>query len=169
MRSLIFIFLHLTAGIVPFVQQTSISTANLTEFPGWPSSFDGKTLIQLPFSPQETGFTQGFPGKIGRFTDQHREIIIRYVEQPTRKLHPSSDCLQGSGYQVKPQPINRDKHNQLWGCVLAEKGAQQYRVCERIYDNDGKSWYDASSWFWSTLLKQDQGPWWAVTVAELLS
>jgi len=135
-------------------------------FQQWPSEFQGAKLRQLPLTAKERGFSQNFPGKIGRFTDGSREMIIRYIEQPSRKLHPSADCLRGSGYSVEPTPIRRDQNGQFWGCVLAQRDAATYRVCERIYDQSGNSWYDVSSWYWLVVLQNKQGPWWAVTVAE---
>ena len=91
---------------------------------------------------------------------------MRYIQHPTRQLHPAADCLRGSGYTVEPQPISRDRDHGLWGCVLARDGDKTLRVCERIHDRYGNSWYDVSSWYWSAMLHNDNGPWTAVTVAE---
>ena len=117
-------------------------------------------------SEKEQGFNQGIPGKVGRYSDGSREILIRYIDRPTRKLHPSANCLRAAGYKIEPQPIRRDREGKLWGCVLATHDGKTYKVCERMHDESGNSWYDVSSWFWSVLLKNSKGPWWAMTGAE---
>jgi len=48
----------------------------------------------------------------------------------------------------------------------ATRGAEQLLVSEQIYDESGRTWPDASSWFWSASLGQSAGPWWAVTIVE---
>ena len=40
------------------------------------------------------------------------------------------------------------------------------RVCERIVDAQGRTFTDASSWYWAALLQQSRGPWTALTVAS---
>jgi len=166
MKLILLISLHLAVFLVPFADRQSQSTPPMTSFQQWPETFEGQSLQRLPITAKEQGFSQGFPGKIARFTDGSREIIMRYIEQPSRKLHPSADCLRGAGYTIEPQPVKRDQTGELWGCVLAKKNNLSYRVCERISDQYGNSWYDVSSWFWSVLLKNSQGSWWAITIAE---
>lgn len=166
MRSLMIVVIHLCAALLPFTAGYSKQAAMENSFPGWPSELSGRTLTPLPMTEQEQEFSQGFPGRIGRFSDGTREIIIRYVQQPTRLLHPSADCLRGSGFAISPRPVTRDNDGRLWGCALAERGNERYRVCEHLRDEEGNGWYDVSSWYWSTILKNSKGPWWAVTVAE---
>lgn len=166
MRYIIIVALHVSAFLVPFANWQDQRLIKDQSFQGWPTEFEGKPLIPLEMTDQERGFSQGFPGRIARFSDGSRELIIRYIERPSRQVHPSSDCLRGSGYQVEPQPISRDQYGQLWGCVLAKRNGLNFKVCERIYDQSGNSWYDVSSWFWSVLLNNSQGPWWAITIAE---
>jgi len=166
MKLIIIIGLHLAVFFVPFTETQDHTATSMTSFQQWPDKFEGRSLQRLPITEKEQGFSQGFPGKIARFTDGSREIIMRYIEQPSRKLHPSADCLRGAGYTVDSQPIKRDQTGELWGCVLAKKNNLNYRVCERIFDQSGNSWYDVSSWFWSVLLKNSQGPWLAITIAE---
>jgi len=162
----IILLLHLTAALIPLNNWQTQTQVKQSTFIQWPEQFQGLPITPLPMTDKEIGFSQGFPGKIGRFSDGKREIIFRYIDHLSRKVHPSADCLRGAGYQVEPQAISRDKNQQLWGCVIATQGSQTYRVCERIHDQSGNSWYDTSSWFWSVLLKNSQGPWWAITVAE---
>src|SRR5689334_10805279 len=112
------------AALVPYVSaqyKTAADTAPAITFPGWPSKFEGKTLTPIPLNEIEKGFASDFPGRMARFTDGQREIIIRWVTEPTRKLHPSSDCFQGLGYSVEPLAAHRDEHGKLWARFAAIK------------------------------------------------
>lgn len=166
MRGLIIVVIHCAVAILPYAARHGASLEPEKPFPGWPTELAGRPLNPLPVTAQERGFIQGFPGKIGRFSAGSREIIIRYVERPTRRLHPSADCLRGSGYRVSTQPVRRDGDGRLWGCVLAVRDGERYRVCEHIHDETGNGWYDVSSWFWTVVLRDSEGPWWAITLAE---
>lgn len=165
MRSLILLSVQLAAALVPLLTGTPEAMHNATPEIDWPSEIHGKKLSPLPMTEQERGFSQGFPGEIRRFSDGQREIIIRHITRASRKLHASADCLRGSGFQIQPQPIRRELNGQLWGCVKAERNGNRYRICERIYNAAEQSWYDVSSWYWSALLQNTQGPWWAITIA----
>jgi len=71
-------------------------------FPGWPTDLDGKALKELPLTEREQRFNSGFPGRIGRFTDGRREIIIRWITVPSHRLHAASVCLRASGAKIIP-------------------------------------------------------------------
>lgn len=135
-------------------------------FPGWPTHFEGRALTQLPLSERERRFGDDFPGRIARFTDGRREVIIRFVTDATRKLHPASDCFSGIGYSVRPLPLRVDDAGARWGSFTAERGGEKFRVYERIYADAGDSWEDVSAWYWAVAGGNNPGPWWAVTVAE---
>jgi len=156
------------AAAAPFIFAGShvSSSAGNVPFSGWPTEFERKTLTPLPLTDVERRFASEFPGRIGRFTDGNREIIIRWVTEATRKLHPSSDCFQGLGYNVKPLAAHRDANGSLWSSFAATKGNNRLRVYERINNDSGETWTDASAWYWSALRHEDSGPWWAFTVAE---
>jgi hypothetical protein len=138
------------------------------EFPGWPTHFAGKSLRELPLGPREQRFAADFPGRIARFTDGEREIVIRWVSQETRKLHPASDCFRGIGYAITPQPLTLDADGAHWGSFTAQRGEERLEVRERIHDTHGKQWPDVSAWYWSAATGQSAGPWWAITVAAKL-
>lgn len=140
--------------------------AALTAFPGWPTHFEGRPLTRLPLSEREQRFGGDFPGQLARFTDGQREVVVRFVTEATRKLHPASDCFAGIGYRVRPLPLAVDDGGARWGSFIAERGDERLRVRERIYADGGGSWADASSWYWAAASGADAGPWWAVTVAE---
>jgi hypothetical protein len=131
----------------------------------WPTSFDGRPLTQLPLSAVERRFAARFPGQIGRFTDGERTVIVRVAQEPTRLLHPASDCFRGLGYRVDPARVVEDGAGIAWSCFAAQKDGKVQRVCERLYDSDGKAWTDVSSWYWAAMLGRTQAPWIAVTTA----
>ena len=157
------------AALMPFASarvDTPAIGAGVGAFPGWPSTFAGKTLTQLPLNEMEKQFAMEFPGRIARFSDGEREIIIRWVTEATRKMHPASDCFQGLGYSVKPLAAYRDQNGSLWASFAATKGAEQMRVYERINSDSGETWTDVSAWYWSALRQRGSGSWWAITMAE---
>ena len=165
---LLYIVACTIAAVMPFLAAHSeqlSGAASESVFYGWPDRFEGKTLTELPLTELEQRFATDFPGRIGRFTDGQREIVIRWVTQATRKLHPASDCFQGIGYSVKPLALHRDKTGSLWSSFAATKGDERLRVYERIHDNSGETWTDVSAWYWSAI-RTDHGSWWSITVAE---
>jgi hypothetical protein len=123
-------------------------------------------LTELPLSEREKRFIGEFPGRIARFTDGEREIIIRWITNETRKLHPSADCFKALGYTLHPMPIRVAAEGSRWSSFEALRGNEKLRVYERIYDQDGNSWVDVSAWYWAALTDNTKGPWWAVTIAE---
>ncbi|WP_293853900.1 archaeosortase/exosortase family protein [Steroidobacter sp.] len=159
----LFIAVCLLAALVPLATLEPATAAH-AGFPGWPSEFEGKSLRAIPLSTIEENFAQSFPGNIGRFSDGRREIVMRWIASPTRKLHPASDCFKGSGYHVKPLPLERI-NNQTWGAFSAERGTQQLHVREAIADGNGKRWTDVSAWYWAAIRGETQPPWMAITVA----
>ncbi len=166
MVKVIFIIACVLAFAAPFVLNRE-SLPDNTDAPGtsFPTEFEGRNLRDLGLSERETYFLKGFPGQVGRFTDGHREIIIRRVTEATRQLHPASDCFKAVGYRTDPQGLKVDDNNKRWACFSADRGDEHLTVCERIEDNSGGEWTDASSWYWSAL-GSGKGEWWAYTVAE---
>jgi exosortase/archaeosortase family protein len=157
-----FLGLCLLAGAAGFVSAEQSVTAS-GPFPGWPKQFEGRRLEQRPLSEDEIRFAKGFPGRVGRFYDGRREIIIRWVLVPTRRLHPASDCLKGVGYRIEPGPLVGDR---LWSSFRAERNEKVLQVTEQIVDADGRTFPDPSAWYWAALLGQSRGPWWSYSVAE---
>jgi hypothetical protein len=135
-------------------------------FPGWPSSYAGRPLTKLTLSAREIAFVRDFPGSVGRFSDGDREIIIRWIDAPTRRLHPAADCFRGSGFSIAPMPLKKDAAGAAMSCFRASRDSEAVRVCELIRDDRGQSWPDVSAWYWSGLLGNSRGPWWSFVVAE---
>ncbi|HEY9286186.1 MAG TPA: hypothetical protein VIP46_22230 [Pyrinomonadaceae bacterium] len=160
----------LLAFLAPWLSVATTKTAGVArgadDFPGWPTHFEGRALTRLPLTEREERFGGDFPGRVARFTDGRRELVVRFVTGATRKLHPASDCFAGIGYRVRPLPLRVDGAGARWGAFTAERGGDRLRVYERIYAEAGGSWEDASAWYWAALGGASAGPWWAVTVAE---
>jgi hypothetical protein len=166
MRSrLAFLIACLLAAFAPWRSPPATSAPRLA-FPGWPARVEGRSLVARPLAPREERFAAGFPGRIGAFHDGRRSFVLRWVTEPTRKLHPAADCFRGTGYEVEPLPLWRDGAGRLWAASRATRGAVRLRVLERIADVRGHSFTDVSSWYWSAVLDVSEGPWWAWTIVE---
>lgn len=159
-----FLIVCLCAALAPLGRGQIAVTPAATGFPGWPTHLAGRPLTPLALTAQETAWQDGFPGRVGRFSDGRQEIILRWVTQETRKLHASSDCFKANGYRIEPLPLKRDEQG-LWSRFIARRGETRLEVAERIEATDGAQWSDVSAWYWAALLGRTQGPWWAVTVA----
>lgn len=166
-KKVIFILACLMAVMIPFCPLTSkTGTTQPVAFPGWPKQFQGVPLHRLPLTSVEQNFYRNFPGKTAKFAVSNRELIVRWVTAPTRKLHPASECFKGSGYRVSYLPLHVDASNMRWGSFKASRTAITVFVNERIDDANGRSWTDVSSWYWAAILGQTNPPWWAFTVVE---
>lgn len=157
----------LLAGVVPLlVPAANTKRDSNAAFPGWPSHHDGRRLTEMPLTSKDALFTRDFPGRVGRFSDGQREIVIRWVMEPTRKLHPAADCFRGAGYAIKPLPMRSGASGHATACFGAASGSDHLTVCEHIRDDRGRSWPDVSSWYWSALWEGQHAGWWSFVVAE---
>lgn len=165
-----FLIAFLVAAMAPLLtggnagKAAAPHTQGTGSFPGWPATFENRPLTQLPLSTLEQRFARDFPGHIARFTDGRREIIMRWVAHPTRKLHPAADCFRANGYRITPQPI-RETGGQRWAVFSATHGKQTLLVSERIHDRQGRQWSDVSAWYWENQMNGG-GAAWAITVAQ---
>ncbi|HSH39959.1 MAG TPA: hypothetical protein VK993_14385 [Chthoniobacterales bacterium] len=135
-------------------------------FAGWPAEWEGEPIAEVPLTAREHQFNGNFPGRIAKFTDGRREIILRWVTQGTRQLHGSADCFRGMGYTVEPQPAVRVGNGATWSCFTAEREGRKLLVRERITDTGGREWTDVSAWYWAVVMRRTTGPWMAATIAE---
>lgn len=161
--SLAFI-LSLLAFLVPFCRATAQAQGSVRHL-SWRTTFQGFSLSEVALSEREQLFLRDFPGEIKRFSSDKFDFLVRYVEVPTRKLHPSADCLKGAGYSISPAAPERDTDGFLWTCSIAKKNDETIKVCEMI-TNGNEHWTDVSSWYWSAIWKSSPGPWWAYTKSE---
>ncbi len=153
-------------AVLPLVAPTGNRISRPVAFPGWPATFEGCPLVPAPLTEFDRSVAARFPGQIGRFHLDRRVVLIRWLAEPSRGLHPAMDCFRGSGYQVRPLPVWEAPNGSRWGCLHAERGTERLRIRERLIDAAGGSWTDVSSWYWAALLGRSRGPWWAVTVVE---
>jgi len=66
------------AALLPFVSarfETPATGAAVVGFPGWPNTFEGKTLTPLPLNEMEKRFATEFPGRIARFSDGAGKVV----------------------------------------------------------------------------------------------
>lgn len=156
-------------GITGWIHPVDGPVSASTEvFPGWPGHFAGAPLRQLPLTPREERFGDGFPGRLGRFHDGRREVLLRWVAQPTRRLHAAARCLEAHGYSIEHRPLEQDAEGRPWSVFLARDADARItlRVREGIRDADGRQWGDVSAWYWAAVLGNSRGPWWSYVVAE---
>ena len=153
------------AALAPLIERSNGATAG-APFPGWPAAYEGRALVELPLTPREAAFVQDFPGRVGRFTDGRREIIIRWLGAPTRKRHSAADCFRGSGYAITPIAARKGSDGTTMGCFRATLRGASMTVCEVIRDERGGSWSDVSAWYWDGMLRSSAPPWWSFVVAQ---
>jgi hypothetical protein len=156
----------LLAALAPMLGRSQGRAIASDAFPGWPTHHEGRALLPLPLTPREILFVRGFPGRVGRFQDGRREIIVRWVSAPTRLLHPAADCFRGVGYAITPLPARRSANGQVMSCFRATRGTEAMTACELIRGADGEHWPDVPAWYWSALLGASAAPWWSYVVAE---
>lgn len=132
--------------------------------PEWPIRLHDRELRPLALNEVERRFAARFPGAIGRFTDGRSTWVLREVEEPTRMLHPATDCYRGLGYGIRAERLTATPRG-LERCFVAERGDVALAVCEQIVDADGRVFTDASAWYWAAALGRTRGPWRAVTRA----
>ena len=162
-----FVLTATVAALLPLQDKTlSANGPAHAGFPGWPTHYDGRALEEMPLTRRELAFVQDFPGRVGRFSDGGREIIIRWIGAPTRRLHPAGDCFRASGYSITALPARKDGKGATMGCFHASRGSEHMRICEGIHDQGGQSWPDVSSWYWHAMFGRTTSPWWSVVVAE---
>jgi hypothetical protein len=133
-----------------------------------PAQWNGEPLRPLALSEVETRFARQFPGTVARLTDGQQVLVLRTVRQPTRMLHPATDCYRGLGYRVQGEHLQAAAGQSPWRCFEAERAGRRVRVCERIEDAQGQTFTDTSAWYWAAVTGQSRGPWRAVTVARPL-
>jgi hypothetical protein len=154
------------AALAPALSRNeSDSRTTLDVQPRWPTHFQGRMLTELPLSAREQTFLDGFPGAVARFTDGERDIVMRWVTQPTRRLHPAEDCYRGLGFAVSAARIVTDNDGARWRCFGATRTDAAHEVCEQLQDLEGQRWTDVSAWYWAAVLERSRGPWLVTTAA----
>ncbi len=141
-------------ALAPLIRETR-PVASDQPFTGWPDTWDGMPLLRLPDDDADA-LAAGFPGRIARFRLGSEILILRWVPQPTRALHPAADCLRAAGWTVSAQHLVEDG---TWASLRAERDGYVFLIRERIRDAAGRSWTDPSLWWWQA--DRHGGPWWS--------
>jgi len=132
----------------------------------WPTVFEGRAIVPMAPAPEDARLAKDFPGRIARFSDGERQVVLRRVATATRQLHPARDCFKAIGYTITPAPMRVLAGGATASCFEARRDGGAVRVCEWITDSKGRSFADASSWYWPALFGNSKGPWLASTVIE---
>jgi hypothetical protein len=154
------------AAVAPLFARHAVAPPIGGKLPAWPHEFRGRPLIEVPMSIEERRFIGDFPGAVARFSDGENDIIMRWVSQPTRRLHPAEDCYRGWGYEVSQSRIHEDRDGTRWRCFTAFRVGRERDVCEQLSDADGRHFTDISAWYWAATLRRTTGPWLSTTVAR---
>jgi exosortase/archaeosortase family protein len=153
----------LAASAFPATRQPK---PNLEGFHAWVTEFEGNALVADGEPAEAANVYQDFPGKVAFFRTKTQRLVLRWIGQSTRKLHPAEHCYRANGYRVDHARQCVRAGGVRFGCFLAAKGNRRVQVSERIYDDRGGNWTDVSSWYWAALVGQTKGPWHSVTLAE---
>lgn len=155
-------FALLFAALTPLLPRASLpSSVNAADFPGWPSHLGGIPLVPMVPGPQDEFFSRDFPGKVARFSAGDQQIVVRWVNSATRRLHPARHCFAGAGYTLHPEPMSQDFDGALMSCFAARKPGESLRVCEALRNAAGRSWSDVSSWYWHAVTAPAGSSWWS--------
>lgn len=160
-RAALFATLAGAAALAPLVSKPE-ATASASAFPGWPARHEGRALTMLAAAPEDAWLARRFPGKIARFSDGERQIVLRWTPGATRLLHPAASCFRGAGYTIDPAPMRRAADGATSACFRASKGGRALVACERVFSIAGESWPDVSAWYWHALLNPAPAGYWAV-------
>jgi exosortase/archaeosortase family protein len=151
---------------LPMARTSSMPSSFGMSFPGWPTEFGGKALRPEKLQPREERYYRDFAGRIAKFTDGKRQIIIRWLPENLGDFHMTQRCFRALGYELHAQPAWRDEHGQFWSTFHAIGTHESLVVHERILDTRGHAWTDESAWRWDVLWRKTGGPWWAYTIAQ---
>jgi hypothetical protein len=155
------------AAVAPLFAAHQADTRDISApLPDWPHEFEGRPLLPVALTAGQKKFLGGFPGAAARFSDGERDILVRWVTRPTRRLHPAEDCYRGWGFDVAASKIRADRDGRRWRCFEVARDGVTRQVCEQIRDDEGTNYTDVSSWYWDATLQRTRGPWLVVTVAS---
>jgi hypothetical protein len=155
------------AAFAPLLPRTPMPRLGAAaDFPGWPTRFEGVALARMAPGREDGWFARDFPGKVARFSAGDRQVVVRWVNSPTRRLHPASHCFTGAGYALAPEPMTRTQDGALMSCFTARKGREALKVCEQFRDSKGGSYPDVSAWYWHALAAPAGSAWWSFVIVE---
>jgi len=167
-RTLVQLGALLLAALAPLFRLERGAAEFPVTWPPFPSTLEGRALVESAPSELEAPWIAAFPGRIGRFSDGERLWILRQVAHPTLALHSSVRCLVAAGWTVEPGQAWRDAEGRIWSTCRAQRDGRRLRVRERVASLTSEaSWPDLDAWRHDAWLGRDPGPWCAFTALEL--
>jgi exosortase/archaeosortase family protein len=184
------VFVGFTSGLFLFFPDSRYAP---TELPSdvpvlWPSSWEGRPLSEVQASPEAALFWRDFPGACREFAFQSEDglittenrLVLRFVREATRQLHPAEDCFRGAGYKIKLLPFALNGDGRRWSVFTAEKAGSRWMVRQcvisvpdgdlrRAEETTGRSWPDVSAWYWDAARPASRTPPAALAVTVILS
>lgn len=153
------------AAVVPLVDDDT-RPVKTSAFPGWPTHYEKRAIAVVPPAPEDAWLSRQFPGRMARFSDGDRQIVLRWVAGPTRLLHPASQCFRGAGYTIGPAAMRHADAGAAKSCFRASKNGVAFVICERVFAG-ARSWPDVSAWYWHALLNSTPSGYWAIVEVEV--
>ena len=141
-------------------------TASATVFPGWPELYEGRPWVRITRNDRLSSVLARSTLTTGVFRQEGRWVVLRWIQQVSREVHPAADCFRARGYEVERSRLVRDARGATWSEFGVEREGQRWRVRERLLAENGSAWTDVSAWYWASVGRSSAGPWWAVTVIE---
>ncbi len=160
------------AAFVPLLPRSAPATPAAQAFPGWPREWMGRPLRPLPASEMDRRWAALTPGPLTRFAlPDGSELLLRWVDRPTRALHSPEDCYRGLGATLTPRPPVRaaapgTSGPVLWRRFRVSRQGRSWEVRSLIRTESGATYSDPAWWWWRVAGPgaQDRGPWWAITL-----
>ncbi|MEZ5363123.1 MAG: hypothetical protein R2748_12470 [Bryobacterales bacterium] len=141
-----------------------VCLAQPAEFPGWPREWEGVTLQRAPLGAGDRACIKGFSGESARMVGSDKSYLFRWTSRPSRTLQSVSVCYEQAGYRIDPD--RRPPPGPDWTCYLAGKTGERWRLCETVYNQQGKRWATMDKWMEEAINDRLPGPFWSVIVAE---
>jgi len=154
----------IAVGLMPLVHTPASVGQSDIQFPGWPKEWNGRPLVPLALATDEQEAARSFPGHVARFTDGRYEYLIRWITEPTRKMHPVADCFRARGAHITVLPLHMDARGRLWETLNVEISGRHFTAFEQFSDSTGTTWSDVSNWYWAALFGKTAGPWWVFEI-----
>lgn len=167
------------AGLAPLIPARTSPPRLRGGFPGWPARWLGQPLERLPDTAMDRRWAAVAPGPLARFAlADGSELLLRWVDQPGREVHPPEDCYRGNGYRVASMPpvhapvavpgtgaAARQGEAVIWRRFRAEREGAAWEVRGVIVSRTGETYPDSGWWWWRVMGPgaRDRGPWWVIT------
>jgi hypothetical protein len=155
----------LVAALVPLTENKKIGKISTTFIT--PPGVDLSNFTEVQLIDKEKLLETSFPGATKRFESANQQLIVRYIVEPSRKVHPAEMCFRAWGYKIVWRP-GRGGKNGRSSCFEAEREGKRCLVCEQVIATDAESFPDVSAWYYQAILGRTKGPWWSLLEVQKL-